>query len=492
MVRLGRLLKTRLKEPFILDAATGKCVVVEDLPTEITAPSPSMESSISGSSSNTSTSTTVDSISTRLAADPTKVVINPTGSNGMACTAITGKLTDIAEVAESLDTVIRDIQENSQRVEVESNPSPRDKKLGTLRSTSSEDWHSRSTEDDSFVTASEGRTSSYMSCNKSSFDYSEGDDSTLAFDMPDVNSPFNMSFDESEHSFISAQQDGNKTPTKLSENDDVTLDELRAPSSLADIEDLHSESVTPTPAETEELYVDSIPVESETELEVATIANASSMQVLTECPKMPMSLTPEVSPCSNKRHTAQDEASTSNAQTNATNPNGSDQAKPSVAWRRSKYYENLTKQTIKGFLNKTPTKLSENDDVTLDELRAPSSLADIEDLHSESVTPTPAETEELYVDSIPVESETELEVATIANASSMQVLTECPKMPMSLTPEVSPCSNKRHTAQDEASTSNAQTNATNPNGSDQAKPSVAWRRSKYYENLTKQTIKGFL
>ncbi|XP_075160114.1 SEC14 domain and spectrin repeat-containing protein 1-B [Haematobia irritans] len=354
MVRLGRLLKTRLKEPFVLDAATGKCIVVEDLPTEITAPSPSMESSISGSSNSNSISTTADSTSIRLAADPTKIVVNPTGSNGMACNAITGKLTDIAEVAESLDTVIRDIQENSQCAEMESNPSPRDKKLGTLRSTSSEDWHSRSTEDESFVTASEGRTSSYMSCNKSSFDYSEGDDSTLAFDMPDVNSPFNMSFDESEQSFISAQQDTNKTPTKLSENDEVTLEDLEAPSSLADIEDLHSESVTPTPAETEELYVDSIPVESETELEVAAIANASSLQVLTECPKMPMSLTPEVSSCSNARQML-DEASPSsssaiNVQESPTNTNDNSQAKTNLAWRRSKYYENITKQTIKGFL----------------------------------------------------------------------------------------------------------------------------------------------
>ncbi|XP_061396426.1 uncharacterized protein LOC133332060 [Musca vetustissima] len=280
----------------------------------------------------------------------------------MACSAITGKLTDIAEVAESLDSVIRDIQENSQRAEVESitTASPRDKKLGTLRSTSSEDWHSRSTEDDSFVTASEGRTSSYMSCNQRSFDYSEGDDSTLAFDMPDINSPFNMSFDESEQSFISAQQDASKTPTKLSDNVDGALDEedLEDPSSLADIEDLHSESVTPTPAETEELYVDSIPIESETELEVAGIVDAPTLDVLTENAAVPLSVTPEVSSKQCELNADEDDASattTANiSQCNNTNHNANNNnnnaTKPNAAWRRSKYYENITKQTIKGFL----------------------------------------------------------------------------------------------------------------------------------------------
>ncbi|XP_073838148.1 SEC14 domain and spectrin repeat-containing protein 1-B [Musca autumnalis] len=359
MVRLGRLLKTRLKEPFVLDAVTGKSIVIEDLPSEIIAPSPSMESSISGSSNNTSSTTsgTIDSTATRLATDPTKIVINPVGSNGLACSAITGKLTDIAEVAESLDSVIRDIQENSQHnAEVESNlTSPRDKKLGTLRSTSSEDWHSRSTEDDSFVTASEGRTSSYMSCNKGSFDYSEGDDSTLAFDMPDVNSPFNMSFDESEQSFISAQQDANKTPTKLSDSGDGPLDgddddDLEDPSSLADIEDLHSESDTPTPAETEELFVDSIPVESETELEVAGIVDAPTLEVLTECATAPLSVTPEVSSSCDVYDDASISTTSPASKTKCNTNLNATTAKPNAAWRRSKYYENITKQTIKGFL----------------------------------------------------------------------------------------------------------------------------------------------
>ncbi|XP_046807759.1 uncharacterized protein LOC111679299 isoform X8 [Lucilia cuprina] len=310
MVRLGRLLKTRLKEPFVLDAATGKSIVVEDIPSEITTPSPTVDSTISGSS-NTSTMDSVNQIQ-----DPSKIVVNPIDNNGLACNAINNKLNDIAEVAESLDAVIRDVQENVQTVEVESNPSPSDKKLGTLRSTSSEDWHSRSTEDDSFATASEGnftlhssssfqtasgRTSSFISCDKNSFDASEADDSTYAFEMPELTSPLNMSFEGSEQSYLSAQhlnneQDKERTPTKLSESGSQnTHNQEDDQSSIADVEELHSESVTPTPEQHYDGYlVDSIPVESETELEVAGIVNAPSLDIITEHTLMPMSKTPEI------------------------------------------------------------------------------------------------------------------------------------------------------------------------------------------------------
>lgn len=192
-----------------------------------------------------------------------------------------------------------------------------------------------------------------MSCNKSSFDYSEeGDDSTVNFEMPDVNSPFNMSFDESEHSYRSPHHDNNKTPTKLSENGDVTLDDTDAPSNMADPEIQHSESVTPTPAENVEYYVDSIPIESETELEVATIANTPHTNVLTESMPMPISVTPEVSSCLKQFDKismldANDTPPVNGQQsTNISN----NKPPPNVAWRRSKYYENITKQTIKGFL----------------------------------------------------------------------------------------------------------------------------------------------
>ncbi|KAM7355889.1 uncharacterized protein ACRADG_001825 isoform 2-T3 [Cochliomyia hominivorax] len=382
MVRLGRLLKTRLKEPFVLDAATGKSIVVEDLPSEISTPTPTVDSTISGDSSNTST---LDSAAVNENHDPSKIIVNPIDNNSLACNAITNKLSDIAEVAESLDAVIREVQENVQATEVELNPSPSDKKLGTLRSTSSEDWHSRSTEDDSFATASEGnftphshssasfltasgRTSSYISCDKNSFDASEADDSTYNFEMPELTSPLNMSFEGSEQSYLSAQQplhtsDKEKTPTKLSETSSQTP---RQPSeedqnSIADIEDLHSESVTPTPEDHyDDYHIESIPIESETELEVAGIANAPPVKILTEHTFMPMSKTPEVSPstsnvCSNQNslntQISVNEAHDSNdmqdqQNTNNTNTNN----KTNAAWRRSKYYENITKQTIKGFL----------------------------------------------------------------------------------------------------------------------------------------------
>ncbi|XP_065360141.1 uncharacterized protein LOC135954022 [Calliphora vicina] len=377
MVRLGRLLKTRLKEPFVLDAATGKSIVVEDIPSEITTPSPTVtDSTISGGSSNNST---LDSSSLHEVQDPSKIIVNPIDNNGLACNAITNKLSDIAEVAESLDAVIRDVQENVQTVEVESNPSPSDKKLGTL---SSEDWHSRSTEDDSFATASEGnftphslssasfqtasgRTSSYISCDKNSFDASEADDSTYAFEMPELTSPLNMSFEGSEQSYRSAQplngeatsHDNEKTPTKLSENGSQSAHTLEEDqSSIADIEELHSESVTPTPDQHYDGYhVDSIPIESETELEVAGIADAPSLEILTEHTAMPLSRTPEVSASTSNACSNQNPLTTQMSVTEARDSNDQqDQQqntnKPNAAWRRSKYYENITKQTIKGFL----------------------------------------------------------------------------------------------------------------------------------------------
>lgn len=114
---------------------TSSSIVVEDLPSEITIPSPTVESSISANSSNTST---LESSALSAVLDPSKIVINPINNNGLACNAITNKLSDIAEVAESLDAVIRDVQENVQLVEVELNACPSQKKLGALRSTSSE------------------------------------------------------------------------------------------------------------------------------------------------------------------------------------------------------------------------------------------------------------------------------------------------------------------------------------------------------------------
>ncbi|XP_037947772.1 dentin sialophosphoprotein-like [Teleopsis dalmanni] len=246
------------------------------------------------------------------------IIVQPTANNEIGCKAISQKLTDIAEVAESLDAVIRDIQNDSDVLDINSNSSER--KLETLRSNSSEDWHSRSTEDDSFATASEGnftphsqsssfqtasgRTSSFISSDKNSFDASEADDSTFAFDMPELASPVNMSYDGSEHSFLSALQTSpillqhqQQQQQLLYENDNVigaaagiqnANNDDQA--SVADIEDLHSESVTPTPDDNQRIF-NSIQIESETELE-SCIADAPSMEILTELEPV-TSVTPE-------------------------------------------------------------------------------------------------------------------------------------------------------------------------------------------------------
>ncbi|ALC42876.1 CG15822 [Drosophila busckii] len=253
------------------------------------------------------------------AASPSTVVVTPTGSNELACAAITHKLGAIAELAESLDAAIRD----STSVQAE-------KKLGS-NGFGSEDWQSRSTEDESFATASEGnftpnshsssfqtagsgRTSSYIGSAKNSFD--EADDSTLSnFEIPELpQSPINMSFDSSELSYFSAQQ-----PLKSDDqNSEVGVPEL------------HSQSVTPTPDEAK--------TDSELEgfaLDAALISNES-------LPRCSNAVTPEVSGA--QKATAAEQTSAAAAAATAT------ALPPHAAWRRSKYYENITKQTIKGFL----------------------------------------------------------------------------------------------------------------------------------------------
>ncbi|KRF98943.1 uncharacterized protein Dwil_GK12603, isoform B [Drosophila willistoni] len=261
---------------------------------------------------------------------PATLKILPTGSNELACAAITHKLSAIAEVAESLDAVIRDVQQEGE-VDGPSNS----KKLGNI-----EDWQSRSTEDESFATASEGnftpnshsssfqtasgRTSSYIGSAKNSFD--EADDSTLStFEIPELpQSPVhNMSFDSSELSYFSAQQ-----PSKADDQD-----------SVAGVADLHSQSVTPTPDdEQQQLRPMPQPIESDSELEGFGLASG---------------ITTELAPSVSTAHTPEVSANCRNAPTSATATaptTNSNESKPPASWRRSKYYENITKQTIKGFL----------------------------------------------------------------------------------------------------------------------------------------------
>ncbi|EDW78752.1 uncharacterized protein Dwil_GK12603, isoform A [Drosophila willistoni] len=321
MVRLGRLLKKRLKEPFILDSLTGKSVVADELPLD-SSPSPLHDSGRTSSAGSEALSGETS--------PPATLKILPTGSNELACAAITHKLSAIAEVAESLDAVIRDVQQEGE-VDGPSNS----KKLGNI-----EDWQSRSTEDESFATASEGnftpnshsssfqtasgRTSSYIGSAKNSFD--EADDSTLStFEIPELpQSPVhNMSFDSSELSYFSAQQ-----PSKADDQD-----------SVAGVADLHSQSVTPTPDdEQQQLRPMPQPIESDSELEGFGLASG---------------ITTELAPSVSTAHTPEVSANCRNAPTSATATaptTNSNESKPPASWRRSKYYENITKQTIKGFL----------------------------------------------------------------------------------------------------------------------------------------------
>ncbi|XP_067644775.1 SEC14 domain and spectrin repeat-containing protein 1-B isoform X1 [Eurosta solidaginis] len=390
MVRLGRLLKTRLKEPFVLDAVTGMSITVDELTTDVSSAADGGSNTMQSSSS---VGTTTSDASTT---DSGTIVIQPTGNNAIACMAISNKLQDIAEVAESLDAAIRDVQQDTEALAANSAGSA-DKKREAVRSNSGEDWQSRSTEDDSFVTASEctftpqshsssyqtasGRTSSFISSGKNSFDLSEADESTFAstFDIPvDIN----MSFDGSDQSFVSAQQQetGASSPQQQQEvqrnhdtedqspdgayalpatanEDNVSGVDNVDGSSIADIEELHSQSITPTPGDgdVEQYHFQSIPVELETELASSCIVDSTSMEVLTETVPV-TSVTPEVSTCLNIEHPQQQQQTqipnnnTNSNSNNNINNNNTNNQKPNAAWRRSKYYENITKQTIKGFL----------------------------------------------------------------------------------------------------------------------------------------------
>ncbi|XP_034483415.1 SEC14 domain and spectrin repeat-containing protein 1-B isoform X2 [Drosophila innubila] len=322
MVRLGRLLKKRLKEPFLLDALTGKSIIPEELPFDSPVhPSP-LHDSGRNSSADSETCPTVQ-------LSPSTVTVTPTGSNELACAAISHKLSAIAEVAESLDAVIRDC---SGAIDVDLS-----KKLGS-HAVGSEDWQSRSTEDESFATASEGnftpnshsssfQTASYIGSAKNSFD--EADDSTLSnFEIPELpQSPVNMSFDSSELSYFSAQQ----PPLHPCEADDDQ-------DSVVGVAELHSQSVTPTPEMELELEVQH-PIESDSEIEAYGLdSNVISTEFM---PSVSTAVTPEVS-------SADCAAAADCAASASTNNNNNNEQKTN--WRRSKYYENITKQTIKGFL----------------------------------------------------------------------------------------------------------------------------------------------
>ncbi|XP_059614887.1 SEC14 domain and spectrin repeat-containing protein 1-B [Phlebotomus argentipes] len=176
MVRLGRLLKTRLKEAFVLDDNSD---------------------GMSSSGENN------------------RVVM--ASDNVIACEAISEKLNTVATVAEALDNVLRDTQHGLEVIETTT--TEKKSENGT------DDWNSSlkssksSTEDESFITASDctwtpqSRSSSYHTaseCRASPWWDSEKNSLDIA-DVSDIETevPSNKlssnsaSFDESEHSFRS-------------------------------------------------------------------------------------------------------------------------------------------------------------------------------------------------------------------------------------------------------------------------------------------------
>uniref|UniRef100_A0A182MMM2 SESTD1-like spectrin repeats region domain-containing protein n=1 Tax=Anopheles culicifacies TaxID=139723 RepID=A0A182MMM2_9DIPT len=189
MVRLGRLLKTRLREPFLLDDRLDAMASPENIITE--------------------------------------------SDNIMACEAISSRLAEVAQVAEALDSVLSDVQGGFDD-EVEELTSAEAPEVTSKRNDSgnqSDDWSSsvKSTDDGSFVTASDcictpqSRSSSYHTASEcraspwwgvesierqSSLENDSAEDpdpeafpSIKLLSGVVITSSANLSFDESEHSF---------------------------------------------------------------------------------------------------------------------------------------------------------------------------------------------------------------------------------------------------------------------------------------------------
>uniref|UniRef100_A0A182NH74 SESTD1-like spectrin repeats region domain-containing protein n=1 Tax=Anopheles dirus TaxID=7168 RepID=A0A182NH74_9DIPT len=190
MVRLGRLLKTRLKEPFLLDDRLDAMASPENIITE--------------------------------------------SDNMMACESISNRLAEVAQVAESLDSVLSDVQGGfDDEVEELTSAADAPEAVGKRSDSGnqSDDWSSsvKSTDEGSFVTASDcictpqSRSSSYHTASECRASPWWGVDSierqsSLENDSaedPDpeafpsikllsgvvMTSSANLSFDESEHSF---------------------------------------------------------------------------------------------------------------------------------------------------------------------------------------------------------------------------------------------------------------------------------------------------
>lgn len=151
------------------------------------------------------------------------------------------------------------------------------------------------------------------------------------FEIPELpQSPVNMSFDSSELSYFSAAAATGATAGSAQQAHQGDDDQ----DSVVGVAELHSQSVTPTPEEQlQHEHLQHLPIESDSELE-----GYGLVDITTELqPGASTAHTPEVS--------SQATTTTTTAATASTAA-----AAGCAAWRRSKYYENITKQTIKGFL----------------------------------------------------------------------------------------------------------------------------------------------
>lgn len=176
--------------------------------------------------------------------------VTPTAGNFIACESITNKLTDVAKVAESLDAILKDLQncldieepcssseeKKSDRLSNRNDGSSADvsnnkqgviPKLNENNFMFKKEWNSslKSTEDESFVTASDFRftpqstRSSYRTASEGGSPWWNNDKISLDTSGSDMDpevpsmqlltgvvSSASVSFDDSEHSFLSAHR----------------------------------------------------------------------------------------------------------------------------------------------------------------------------------------------------------------------------------------------------------------------------------------------
>lgn len=176
--------------------------------------------------------------------------VTPTSGNYIACESITNKLTDVAKVAESLDAILKDLQtcidieepcssseeKKSDRISNRNDGSSADVSNSTDNFNHQltenhfmlkKEWNSslKSTEDESFVTASDFRftpqstRSSYRTASEGGSPWWNNDKTSLDTSGSDMDpevpsmqlltgvvSSASVSFDDSEHSFLSAHR----------------------------------------------------------------------------------------------------------------------------------------------------------------------------------------------------------------------------------------------------------------------------------------------